>query len=308
MNRQVTLLALALGLTFAAAALAAVPSASRAPGKAPAVATPAAAAPATRPAAGPAEPWDTYRVLAQRNIFVRDRSRLSTPPRSRGPSNRSVYLPTGPGDQAMVLTGVGQGDEEGQAFVEDPATGTTYRTWAGQPLAAGRVAAVTLDGIEYEQRGVKRKIKVGQDLTGVEVAIAAPAPIPAALPPVPAPGGGPGAAGGPGERPDSAIGGEPRGGADGAARRGSGGDTRRGSGDGAPRSRGEFAGPGASPGSDSVPGAAGRPPAGDGGAVSAARGGPPAATAAPPAGAPVDDAGMKAILERMRQRRLQETK
>jgi hypothetical protein len=260
---------------------------------------------ATRPAVEKVEPWDTYRVLAQRNIFVKDRSRLSAPPRRSSYGPRPVYASPAAGDPAWILTGIGQGAEDGQAFVEDPTTGTTVRTWAGQPLSGGQVVSVTLDGIEYEQKGVTRQIKVGQDLTG-----ATPAPLVPLTPPAGAglanagPGGRPPGAGGPGPTGQPVVFGGP-----GATTMPAGGP---GAGTGGTMIS-MAGGPGAAA---TQPATAGGPPPdpdrGPGRGQGPDRGpdrGPAAAQPAPPAaGGPADDAASRAILERMRQRRLQETR
>jgi len=113
----------------------------------------------SRPASGPGDSWDTYRVVVTRNIFVPDRSR---PPASRPaftqPASQSASV-------GLVLTGIGQRGAEWVAFLEDSGAGKTVRASTGQALEGGQVVSVTLDGIEYEREGARRRIVIGQSLT-----------------------------------------------------------------------------------------------------------------------------------------------
>jgi hypothetical protein len=80
--------------------------------------------------------------------------------------------------------------------VEDLSAKKVLQVAAGQPLARGRVKAITLDAIEYEAAGgPAKRIEVGQNLMG-QVVPPTPASKPAAGPP-----GQPGAPGQPGGPP-----------------------------------------------------------------------------------------------------------
>jgi len=146
-----------------------------------AAALPAAAAaaqtPGPAPRAGPASSYDRYRVLSERNIFLRNRSaprreRSGGSPPSAAPSAREYH----------VLTGVLQLAEDGIAFFEDTRTRETVRVAPGDKLGGGTVTLITLTGLTYERDGAARTIVVGEDLAGV--AVTAPAPV-AAKPTVP---------------------------------------------------------------------------------------------------------------------------
>jgi hypothetical protein len=57
-------------------------------------------------------------------------------------------------------------DEEYVAFMENVQTGQISIVKAGDEIARGRVAAITLDGLAYDAGGKVHQIRLGQDLTG----------------------------------------------------------------------------------------------------------------------------------------------
>ncbi len=105
--------------------------------------------------------WDRYRVLVDRNIFLRDRASG----RYRGPSAPTT-APVRDSDRSIVLTGIGWRDGEILAFFEDTRTETTTRIAIGQPVGKGVVRAITLDTVEYEREGTLSRIDVGSALQG----------------------------------------------------------------------------------------------------------------------------------------------
>lgn len=124
---------------------------------------------ADRPADSGGGSWQDFRVLATRNIFVRDHSQFESGDRPRGRSRDS-------GDAGQpVLTGIGQRGSERAAFVEDPRSGNTLRLTAGQSLEGGRVVSVSLDALVYEHDGVVRNIEIGQNLSGSSTTLSATA-------------------------------------------------------------------------------------------------------------------------------------
>jgi hypothetical protein len=119
-------------------------------------------------AAGQDSSWDNYRVLVERNIFLRDRRRARSP----APVFSRMATPTPPdSDRGIVLTGVARRGEESVAFVEQTRTGATFKVGVGEAVGRGKVAAITLDGIDYEREGSVRKIPIGHSLAG-EIAAA----------------------------------------------------------------------------------------------------------------------------------------
>lgn len=110
----------------------------------------------------PADSWDQYRLLVQRNIFRRDRR----PPQPGGPSRGPTVRVVRDSDRDIVLTGIGQRDGESVAFFENTATGVTTRVRVGQPVGKGTARAITLDVVEYERDGSLNRIEIGYTLQG----------------------------------------------------------------------------------------------------------------------------------------------
>lgn len=94
--------------------------------------------------------------------------------------------PSGP-EAGFILRGVVQAEDRLIAFVEDKSANRVTEITAGQSIARGKIAAVTIDGVEYQGGGAAKEIKVGQDLNG-QVAPPSPTSKPAAPQPAPGPG------------------------------------------------------------------------------------------------------------------------
>jgi hypothetical protein len=104
--------------------------------------------------------WGSFRLLVERNIFLRDRASA----RPRGPVARARPPVVRDPDDDLVLTGiVGQG-EATVAFVENTRTNDIQRLWVGDTVGAGRISGITLDDIEYVRSGASAKILIGQSL------------------------------------------------------------------------------------------------------------------------------------------------
>jgi hypothetical protein len=146
----------------------------------------AASPPAGPPTARPAQ-WEKYRVLSERNIFLRNRAK---PPSSRFAPSAAAAAAARSGHDRVVLTGIIQQGGDYVAFLEDTRTGKTSMVQVGDPVAAGRLAAITLDAVEYACDGNTTRIPIGCNLTGTVASLpkpataasatAAPAPTPAA--------------------------------------------------------------------------------------------------------------------------------
>jgi len=124
----------------------------------------AAAALASPPAIAAAErenTWDRFRVLAERNLFVRDRRpRL---PQSQGPIR---HVPAPPAAPRFVLTGIARRREAFVAFFENTATGETVRARTGETLGGGVIHAISMNGVDYVADGEATRIAIGDTLTG----------------------------------------------------------------------------------------------------------------------------------------------
>ena len=81
------------------------------------------------PVAQPAR-LENYRVLSERNMFLRNRAR---PPASHAAPAPPRAAPADTGDDRIVLTGIIQQGEDYLAFFEDTRTGKTTTLQAGDP-------------------------------------------------------------------------------------------------------------------------------------------------------------------------------
>jgi len=172
----------------ATAAPAVKPTAEASPAPTAEPATKATASPAAEPTAeaGPAAParetpqagrprdadgsYDDYRILVDRNIFVRDR-RPPRPERSFEP--RSFDDAPDPRPR-LVLTGTARSGEGFIAFFEDRTSGETRRAAVGKTVGGAVVQAITLDGTVLLDGETTRTIKIGCDLSGREVVLPRP--------------------------------------------------------------------------------------------------------------------------------------
>jgi len=162
------------------------PAASRRGGPAPAAPT-TTAKPATPTGPQPTT-WESYRVLSERNIFMRYRSRSSG---GRSSSGYSPRPPAVTGEDYLVLTGIIQQGEDCVAFVEDTRSGKTARLQPGDPLGRGRVTLITRDIVHYAYDGDLRRIAIGANFAGVAVSLAKPATTIASAAPAATPPGAP---------------------------------------------------------------------------------------------------------------------
>jgi hypothetical protein len=125
-------------------------------------------APTSLPVFGPSTAWDSFSVVASRNIFIKDRSVRVRP--DDGGGYRGPPAVTG-----LILTGTALEEDPNAnivarvAFLDDAGTGQPVRAGKGDVLLGGRVLAVSIDGIQYQKGGVIRWIALGESLTGGRV-------------------------------------------------------------------------------------------------------------------------------------------
>ncbi|MBE3099614.1 MAG: hypothetical protein IMZ55_19110 [Acidobacteria bacterium] len=131
----------------------------------------AASPPAALPGAQPAQMED-YRVLSERNMFLRNRAR---PPASHAAPAPPRAAPADTGDDRIVLTGIIQQGEDYLAFFEDTRTGKTTTLQAGDPLGRGQLAAIEIDAVYYTCDGNSTKVAIGSNLTGAAASLPKPA-------------------------------------------------------------------------------------------------------------------------------------
>jgi hypothetical protein len=108
--------------------------------------------------------YDRYKVLAVRNIYLKNHAPQSVRPILRDGSAAQILLP----EQSMVLTGIIHHGSEYVAFFEDRRSGmTTTRVRAGDSLLQGHVARITLDYVEYVKNDKTGKIEIGNNLQDI---------------------------------------------------------------------------------------------------------------------------------------------
>ena len=130
----------------------------------------AAPAPAAAPIVPPAQ-WESYRVLSDRNMFVRDRLR----PRTGRTYSMPTYSVVASEDDRLVLTGVINQGPDYVAFFEDTRTGKTITVQVDAPLGRGRVTAMAMDSVDYTYDGRTTRIAVGSSLSGAVALLSRPA-------------------------------------------------------------------------------------------------------------------------------------
>jgi hypothetical protein len=110
--------------------------------------------------------WDSYAVIEQRNLFVRERPREQPPPQEREEP--------APVERSIVLRGVAQRDGSYVAFFEDLRDGTTTAVREGSPVARGTIRNVSLSSADYVTQQATITVGVGNNLENVPLASTAP--------------------------------------------------------------------------------------------------------------------------------------
>lgn len=126
--------------------------------------------PTTGAASGTME--DAYSVLLRRSIFAKGGVASGwRPTTSTGPAPK----PLSP-EQQVVFYGVLAQDDQFVAFAENHSTGAILLLRQGDPVARGRVEQITLDTLSYIANGKVTEVRIGQNLSGESVAVAASSP------------------------------------------------------------------------------------------------------------------------------------
>jgi cytoskeletal protein RodZ len=129
---------------------------------------PVATMPASRPAEATSPPknkeatFDDYRIVFERNIFLKDR--MPMPPRYHWPP-RSTQ-PSQPAAPQLVLTGVAIRQEVRVAFFEDDQTWELIKAVVGDVLQGGKVVSISLDGVDVTLKGRTKSVAIGESILG----------------------------------------------------------------------------------------------------------------------------------------------
>ncbi len=110
---------------------------------------------------GPAtKSWDDYRIITERNIFSRYRTK--TIPMSQVKEQVVVV----PEQSYYTLRGVTKQTDGHISFIEDSRTAAVTRFRNGDSIAEGRITAINMDYISYENAGKTLKVEIGMNLEG----------------------------------------------------------------------------------------------------------------------------------------------
>jgi hypothetical protein len=112
-----------------------------------------------------------YDVLLTRSIFEKGKTHARVP--------TPEHIDARP-ETVLVLRGVMDQDGTYSAFIEDTTAGKLQELKPGDTVAQGKVARITLAGVEYEASGHMTRVGIGSNLDGLTVASLPPRPQPPA--------------------------------------------------------------------------------------------------------------------------------
>jgi hypothetical protein len=182
--RQI-LISLTGGAAFAVAMIALGAGPETEPSTRPAPATQPAAAAAQPPAAVPfrerssrrnrgnrdaapavlATGFDAFSVLKTRSIFVKGNQTIASDSRPVGNSRSGQFAGVQPA--ALVFNGVILVNGEARALVENRGSNDVATIRTGDPVAGGKVSAITFDELTYEAGGQTQHVAIGENFNGV---------------------------------------------------------------------------------------------------------------------------------------------
>lgn len=106
-----------------------------------------------------AKTWDDYKIIAERNIFSRYRTKALPFSEVRQP----VVVPE---ESYFTLRGITKESNGYVSFIEDSRTMGITRLRKGDSIAEGRITGITLDYLYYENEGKTEKVEIGMNLEG----------------------------------------------------------------------------------------------------------------------------------------------
>lgn len=118
-------------------------------------------APAAAEETGPAaKSWDDYKIITERNIFSRYRTKTAPVSQLQQPA---VVVPE---QGYYTLRGITKQPDGYISFIEDSRTAMVNRFRNGDSIAKGRITAITMDYISYENQGKTLRVEIGMNLEG----------------------------------------------------------------------------------------------------------------------------------------------
>jgi len=109
--------------------------------------------------------WSQYSIIVERNIFSRNRGSRAVEP--GGSATQARRQPSPPQVESyFVLKGIAKADDSFVAFFEDVRAGEVIRVKHRDPIARGRIVALTLDSAVYRNDANTVDVRVGQTLEG----------------------------------------------------------------------------------------------------------------------------------------------
>jgi hypothetical protein len=113
-----------------------------------------------------ASDWERYKILTQRNIFSKDRGRRDER-RSDERKDKEKEAPPEPKPEAdILLIGIVEKDGQLAAFFENSKTGKIEIVKSGEAIARGKLAAISMDSIEYVRNETTTAVTIGKTLDG----------------------------------------------------------------------------------------------------------------------------------------------
>jgi len=104
--------------------------------------------------------WDDYKVIAERNIFSRNRTRTVML------TEAQRQIVTVPEQRYHTLRGITKESDSYISFIEDSRTSGVNRYRKGDSVAEGKITEITLDNISFKQGGKTLKVEIGMNLEG----------------------------------------------------------------------------------------------------------------------------------------------
>jgi hypothetical protein len=106
---------------------------------------------------------ERYGLLADHNIFMRERGRPATTQPAAEPSRRRDV------EETMVLSGIAAEYDGVRAYFEFDTGEPSVKLSIGDSVAHGKITNISIDGVEYEANGKRTLVQMGSNLRGEPV-------------------------------------------------------------------------------------------------------------------------------------------